>query len=373
MLGVLAVHGLSPVGTTGPVRWAASVASVGWLGVDLFFVLSGFLITSILLRTPPRWGSAMRFLGRRALRTWPLYYLTLLAALYLLPFTSVYASSDLTRAATHQVWYLLHLSNLYFVAHDTWGPVALSHYWSLAVEEQYYLVWTVVVMGLSVGVEQERRVHRVLVAGGVLIAVGIVSRVMFVEYGMGTRAVMIFTTNKADALGWGSVVACVVAMGKEGVRAIRAIAWVALGVAGVILLVATTGVVSCDDMAFHARVLPVVEAGFGAWVLLSVRRGQMGSGQVWGRVCGGVWGGVLERGVIPWFGKYSFGLYVWHRFLTPVFDHWGTTSDWSVYWGSRSMGNLTYACIMWSVSLGVAVVSYHGYERVWLGLKDRMR
>jgi peptidoglycan/LPS O-acetylase OafA/YrhL len=111
------------------------IAYMGWLGVDLFFVLSGFLITSILLRARDTENYYKVFYARRALRILPLYYLAL--TLSLLTTRDHYTFPG-------QLWFWLNLSNLATAFNPMLIPW-LSHYWSLAVEEQFYLIFPAVV------------------------------------------------------------------------------------------------------------------------------------------------------------------------------------------------------------------------------------
>ncbi len=99
----------------------------GWAGVQLFFVLSGFLITGILLDTRRAENFWSSFYARRALRIFPVYYLLLAVTYAIAPHR-------------HQVFYWLYLANLRQLAA---GPAveSLGHCWSLSVEEQFYLVW----------------------------------------------------------------------------------------------------------------------------------------------------------------------------------------------------------------------------------------
>lgn len=110
---------------------------LGYFGVDLFFVISGFLITAILLKTEGNFRSSYtRFLARRSLRIFPLYYLVLLI-LYIIGDPIVH------QEITYLVSYTF---NYRFPSIETPNPV--GHFWSLAVEEQYYLFWPFVVLGL---------------------------------------------------------------------------------------------------------------------------------------------------------------------------------------------------------------------------------
>lgn len=109
------------------------IAIRGWIGVDLFFVLSGYLITSILLRAKDAENYYKVFYARRALRILPLYYLVVLAAMavHWPPFNV-------------QVWFWFNLSN-FPTAFDTSLVPYLGQCWSLAIEEQFYLMWPTVV------------------------------------------------------------------------------------------------------------------------------------------------------------------------------------------------------------------------------------
>jgi peptidoglycan/LPS O-acetylase OafA/YrhL len=98
------------------------------LGVELFFVLSGFLITGILLRGTPTPGFILSFYIRRALRLFPLYYLVLGGLLI---------ASHEVRAAW--VYYAFYGINFWVAENQRWGVA--THFWSLAVEEQFYLIW----------------------------------------------------------------------------------------------------------------------------------------------------------------------------------------------------------------------------------------
>jgi peptidoglycan/LPS O-acetylase OafA/YrhL len=116
----------------------------GWLGVDLFFVLSGFLITDILLKTIGEKKSLRNFYMRRVLRIFPLYYLGLVIFLLVLPkFVSHF---NVSYYQQHQVWLWTYLQNWLYIFRDPGHYNVLNHLWSLAVEEQFYLLWPFVIL-----------------------------------------------------------------------------------------------------------------------------------------------------------------------------------------------------------------------------------
>jgi peptidoglycan/LPS O-acetylase OafA/YrhL len=114
--------------------------------VDLFFVLSGFLITDILLKTKNSANYLRIFYLRRVLRIFPLYYLALVIFLILI---STFAPSflNLEYYVRNQLWFWTYLQNWLFIFYPMPGnTVALNHFWSLAVEEQFYLVWPFIIL-----------------------------------------------------------------------------------------------------------------------------------------------------------------------------------------------------------------------------------
>jgi len=116
--------------------------SFGRTGVDLFFVLSGFLITGILLDTRDRKGYFTNFYARRILRIWPLYF-ALLGVMFLVAPILVPRWSAVAMQNAKPAWvFVLFLQNLYFGRNLT-GPLGPT--WSLAIEEQFYLVWPLLV------------------------------------------------------------------------------------------------------------------------------------------------------------------------------------------------------------------------------------
>jgi peptidoglycan/LPS O-acetylase OafA/YrhL len=141
----------------GPVHYVLrKVSSAGWVGVDLFFVLSGFLITGILLDSRGKAGYFSSFFARRSLRIFPLYFLALWITFILVPQVSevlpgaVPVAANIEVLAKHQVWFWTYLQNWWMALQGHWPDVNyLNHFWSLAVEEQFYLLWPFLVCWLG--------------------------------------------------------------------------------------------------------------------------------------------------------------------------------------------------------------------------------
>jgi peptidoglycan/LPS O-acetylase OafA/YrhL len=154
ILSVLCFHFFVDDGytATGLGKFLLSFARMGWIGVEVFFVLSGFLITGILLRAKSATNYYRVFYARRALRIFPVYYLAVAIVFWVIvPLGRHVAFFRLHRIGVfgpyEQLWYWVNLSNLRTAFYPLVIPM-LSPFWSLAIEEQFYLVWPAIVRNL---------------------------------------------------------------------------------------------------------------------------------------------------------------------------------------------------------------------------------
>ncbi|MGC4066125.1 MAG: acyltransferase [Polyangiaceae bacterium] len=131
----------------GPGKWLGRILATGWIGVDVFFVLSGFLITSILLEKPKATNYYRAFFARRLLRVVPLYWVFLALYLSLGPWLLSYASAtepleqSIERGRDQLPWLWSYTGNLWMVATNQLLEGALQPVWSLCVEIHFYLAW----------------------------------------------------------------------------------------------------------------------------------------------------------------------------------------------------------------------------------------
>ena len=205
------------VGHTLPAKIYFATAATGWVGVTLFFALSGFLITGILLDTRDRPHAWRTFTVRRALRIFPLYYVALATAfLVLAPVGALPAW--LLPDESHQVWYWTYLVN-WSEPFGLGGP-GFGHFWSLAVEEQFYLLWPLVALSLGS--------RRLAAVSAILVAVALGARVAILEgpwtADVASSAIYRFTICRWDALALGAIVAICARDAQWAPRLIR-IAW----------------------------------------------------------------------------------------------------------------------------------------------------
>src|SRR5689334_7899911 len=121
-----------------------SLSGFGWTGVDLFFVLSGFLITRILLHSREADNYFSSFYARRFLRICPIYYVSLFVLFVIVPLILRTESAQMP-SLQERLWYFAYFQNWINVFGRMAWPIFLTHYWSLGVEEQFYLIWPLVI------------------------------------------------------------------------------------------------------------------------------------------------------------------------------------------------------------------------------------
>jgi peptidoglycan/LPS O-acetylase OafA/YrhL len=147
ILMVLFVHFIGDATPhTAVERALVKLANYGIWGVDLFFVLSGFLITGILHDAKSSPHYFRDFYVRRTLRIFPLYYSALALLFGVLPVLPVAYPAGLAESARHQAWLWCYVTNVYLARAGAWALPYVSHFWSLAVEEHFYLLWPIVVL-----------------------------------------------------------------------------------------------------------------------------------------------------------------------------------------------------------------------------------
>ena len=169
----------------------------GIFGVDLFFVLSGYLITSILLRKREQPNYFRNFYARRFLRLFPLYYGYLALVAVILPLFHRLTDSSMQDYSGSWWWYLLYLSN-WKADHGAPDPF-LGHFWSLAVEEQFYLVWPLVVLLLP-------RRRLAIFCLGVIAAATLLRGIMALQ-GADWNTIYRLTVTRFDTLAFGALTA----------------------------------------------------------------------------------------------------------------------------------------------------------------------
>jgi peptidoglycan/LPS O-acetylase OafA/YrhL len=344
-------HNLNLIGaSSGVSHLFVSALHRGWIGVQLFFVLSGFLITGILLDARDAPDYYRSFFVRRVLRIFPLYYATLIVLFVLLPALGL--QSPLKRDAAVELSYWAYFSNWYGPFHQ--GEDSVSHFWSLAVEEQFYLLWPFVIHRRSAA-----WVMRLCLA---IAAASLLLRVVMLLAGVPAQAIYQFLVTRMDALALGGAVAA-------AFRVPSAASWTLdhrrflLG-AGLFSLVAgaviSRGYTSIDPITLTLG-FTFLAVAFALLVAAGVAADRLGPAG---------WLQALRWSFLRRVAKYSYAMYVLSvplHFLVgkPVLSALGLDPGGSVLVG------FTYIIVGTAASFLAAAASFHLLEAPFLNLKDR--
>jgi peptidoglycan/LPS O-acetylase OafA/YrhL len=308
--------------------WLLYPALWGWAGVNLFFVLSGFLITSILIEARDKEKYFRNFYARRALRIWPVYLLVLVVCYLNAPWFVGLPVGEAIRIAPWWA-YLLFLQNIFHLA----LPPAIGQTWSLAIEEQYYFVWAPVVRFL--------RPTWMLTSLLVLILIGCpLVRLTHPHWLTPTH-----TLIHLDGIALGGLLA----LGLYALPLSRQL-WFSLGVGSLILGIAATATIA-GGTAFLDSALALAFAGAVLVALASTgARGPVYS--------------LLGRGPLAFYGRISYGLYMIH---IGVFIYFG--------WFDLKMdpygvaGNFAIVAFRLAMATLFATLLWYGFESRILQLK----
>jgi len=309
------------VGT--PVHYASLW---GWAGVNLFFVLSGFLITSILLESRNKEKYFRNFYGRRALRIWPVYVLLLVVVYLNAPW---FIGPTITQAIKTAPWlaYIFFVQNLFHLA----LPPAVGPTWSLAIEEQYYFVWAPVV----------RFVRSPWILAAVLLIAAIASPLLDHH----TWLTPTHTLIHLDGIALGSLLA----IGLHTLAVSRR-TWIFIGLAAAVL-----GFWATATIAAGTRFLDSALAiAFGGVVLAAIAstgaRNPISA--------------ALRRGPLPFYGRISYGLYMIHIAIFIYFGWFDARMD---RYGIP--GNLAVVAFRIAASTAAATILWYAFESQILKLK----
>lgn len=321
------------------------------LGVWLFFVLSGFLITGILLRSRdqvdysgyPSGFVLRQFYIRRFLRIFPLYYSVLFLA----------ATIDLGDVRDTIFWHLAYMSNYLFATHRYWGPVT-AHFWSLSVEEQFYILWP----GLILFAPRQLLLKLVISA----IAIGPIFRMAahFLDFNWIAR--MTVLPASLDALGLGALLAYCSHYAVEKPILIKRLKQCiySLGVPGLIVLLGLQKLENSNlvgDVTVNSWFIePVLWGLMFVWVINRASLGFTGVGAK-----------ILEFNPLAYTGKISYGIYVYHPFvyvLLPILFY-RTDIDFFL------LPRLLQFGLLVGTTIGMAAISWHFFESPINSLKNR--
>jgi peptidoglycan/LPS O-acetylase OafA/YrhL len=349
---VLVLHFVANVQpTTRLERALFGVLNFGDLGVDLFFILSGFLITGILIDAKGSRGFFRNFYMRRTLRIFPLYYGVLTAIFVVAPHISFFSGADLEKLSAEQGWAWLYAVNILTGIRGYFGFPYIDHFWSLAVEEHFYFFWPLVVWACS---------RRTLVGvSAAVVLLSVVSRMGAAALHVNTLALHVLTPFRLDALCLGALLAAR-GRGPGGLDALRRAVIPALLVASAVF--AASYVVGRANVALfeptHQLRATIFGVFFGALIVGSLTAEPRG-----------IASRAVSSPLLRFFGKYSYGLYVFHHFFSFYMMTHDTEAIVTRWVGSHLLAVVLQALVGIGASLAVAIVSYDVFESRFLALK----
>ena len=330
----------------------------GYLGVDIFFVLSGFLITGQLLAERDRTGgvSLTRFYLRRAYRLMPAFWLLALVGLTVVVVLGIGSAGERTEFLHSLAASMLYVNNYVQIVGQSTGAGWLGHTWSLSLEEQFYLVWPLVLLALCNRRWLARRLPAVLLAGVLVVTLW---RDLLDAFGAsGTRTYFALDT-RADALLVGCALAAWLRAARGGADddGTAGLAWRRrldrvrglLPVAGPIALGALVVAALTAPSGWGPRPTLLAQGGYTVVALLAgvlVLALEQGASTGW-----------LFRGLaaapLVWLGRISYGFYLWHF---PVVAHWGPDL-------TKALGRWPATLVIALIATACAATSYYLVER----------
>jgi peptidoglycan/LPS O-acetylase OafA/YrhL len=322
---------------TGGTVW--NPANGAWLGVDLFFLVSGYLITTILLASRSQERPFRVFWFRRALRIFPLAYFYL----------AVLVTLGLVRSSFHELahsslplWIGAYVVNFHIAAHG-WSLPEVSHLWSLAIEEQFYLLWPLLVLWLPV-----RRLPLVLIS---IIALSPLLR-WYVSGASGSNAVYVLTYTRLDGLAMGALIATALQgpWRDKLFQTSRKLVVPSLLVIAVVLGI-PLGVTAVHPLLFDIFGYSFVCMAFAVWTLRALDPTSRARRY-------------LRVNPLRRIGTLCYGLYIWHP-LVARFVRQGAV------WSTVAVPRGVLGLLWLALTFLVANASYRWLEVPFLRLKSR--
>lgn len=270
-----------------PVKYL--ILPTGSIGVDIFFVLSGFLISKILIDNRnnaneldiPKSSVLKKFYLRRTLRIFPIYYLTIFALL-------IFSTSTATNLKSSFFYFLTYTSNFYFFHHQTWDGM-LSHLWSLAVEEQFYLIWPWIILFSN----KKYLLHVIFI----FIFIGILSQYLM----RGIKMSPILTFTCFDSFGMGALLSWVISYANTQLKKFYSIISIVSIIFGFLFILGA--------FKYKWEIIPLrtIVSFITLWVITYIIINPNKNSFDFKYI--------LNNRILIFLGKISYGLYLYHNII----------------------------------------------------------
>jgi peptidoglycan/LPS O-acetylase OafA/YrhL len=316
-------------------------------GVDIFFLISGFLITYILLKEKEMFGtiSIKKFMVRRSLRIWPLYYLIVIFAPILIMFSNYIKPHWM--ASTPEPNYLPYyffLGNFDIISTGEW-MFPFAHLWSICVEEHFYLIWPFILAFVP-----NRHLIKVFVA---IIIASMVSRGYYFTYNIGNSGAQIYlnTICKVDVIIIGAITAYIYHR-KPILLNIPKYLRILLLI-GFIVLISNVSIYSAENL-FQVLMKKYL---FVIWVGFLMLNFMFNKQPIFN---------LKKMKVLNYLGKISFGIYIYHNILLSLI-----TDNILARYGSERVTFVRFFIIYIGATVLMAIISWELFEKQILKLKKR--
>ncbi len=335
--------------STGHIFLKYYIFKFGWIGLNLFFLLSGYLITKrLFLHISSKPLSYFKnFYARRILRIFPLYYGILLLFFVALPLIYIKYQQNFGSLYNIQIWYWLYISNWRIIIYGLPANPLFFHFWSLAVEEQFYLIWPFVFLLTT-------KFNRRILIISIFLVISILVRFWF----YGVKAVYYNTLTAGEPLLLGCMISILEKNNKlktiySYTRLFAVLSFISLGL--IFLHNSELLITNCPLLSIGYLNIDLIWTFLLCYILLGL-------------------GGtdfiekVFSSRFLVWLGIYSYGIYVFHWLILQLFINRYENlivnngyNEWFAYWLTRILGIIFI--------LLVSYLSYNLYERRFLALK----
>ena len=318
------------------------LSKIGWIGVDLFFVLSGFLITGILYDTKGSKNYLSVFLFKRILRIFPLYYLALSIFFIVLLIPNITSTNSFLNKGHFDdiIYYLTFTQNIRFSMHGFGITDILNHFWSLAIEEQFYLVWPIIIMFT--------KRNKIILISILIIIIALVTRNIYPFFPFS----YVFTLARIDALAIGGITAILI---RRNITFLNKYTLYIFTILLVLLsyIVLITKSVYIDDIYLIRYGYTLFDVLFASIIILTFDSKRIGK----------FIGYFFENSLLRFLGKYSYGIYVYHWLL-----YRGLYMYLETKYSLSSIFILPFILFV----IIVSVLSYNLYEKKFLEFKSKI-